>query len=131
MNTLPGVIQKISTQGQFALMDIDVSGTMFKCIMTETPDSSFLAIGKSVQVLFKETEVVIALPGDHPISLQNKLSCRITEIEKGSLLCRLTLDFMGHRVISIVTRAAAEQLHLKPQDQILAMIKTNEVILSE
>ncbi|MDH3649193.1 MAG: TOBE domain-containing protein [Saprospiraceae bacterium] len=131
MNALPGIIKAISVQGQFALMDVDVDGTMLKCIMIESPDSNFLAVGKSVQVLFKETEVVIGHAGTHGISLQNKISCRIDTMDTGNLLCRLSLHFEKHKIVSVVTRSAVEQLRLREGDEVLAMIKTNEVLLSE
>ena len=103
-----------------------------KSIVIETPAScSYLAKGKSVNVLFKETEVVIGKGNNLAISLQNRLTCTIKHIEKGVLLTKLTLATQNTEIFSIITTDAVTQLDLKVGEQVVAMVKTNEVMLSE
>ena len=132
MNTLPAEITSVKVHGNLSLVELKLEGTNFKSIVIETPaTASYLKKGNTINVLFKETEVVIGKGNNRAISLRNLLVCTITNIEKGVLLCRLSLKFKAHSIVSIITTNAVEQLDLKEGEQITAMIKTNEIMLSE
>lgn len=131
MNTLAGKIKSVKTDGHLSLVEISINDDVFKSILIETPDSvSFLRVGEPINVLFKETEVSIAKDLAGLISLQNKMDCTITNIEKGTLLSKIILDYKGSTVISVITTGAVEQLELKMGDNVRALIKTNEVIIA-
>ena len=132
MNTLPAEIISVKVHGNLSLVELQLEGTNFKSIVIETPaTASYLKKGNTINVLFKETEVIIGKGNNQAISLRNLLVCTITNIEKGVLLCRLSLMFKGHSIVSIITTNAVEQLDLKEGEQITAMIKTNEIMLLE
>lgn len=131
MNSLTGKIIKIKSDDHFSIVEMDVEGVSLKSIIIETPETvPFLKIDSHVKIMFKETEVSIAKNFSGKISLQNKLPCKIKEIERGTLLSKLILDCRGNKIISIITTAAVEQLELIQNDEVLALIKTNEVILA-
>ncbi len=132
MNILTGKISKVSVNGNLTLLDIDVAGENFKAILIENPDKvEFLREGKEVSVMFKETEVVIGKKVEHAISLRNRLLCTIKSITKGPLLSKLRLEHMAGEIGSIITSNAVESLQLVEGEEIWAMIKTNEVTISE
>lgn len=131
MNSLKGKIIKIKSDEHFSIVEMEVGGVSLKSIIIEIPESvPFLKIDSLVKILFKETEVSIAKNFSGKISLQNKLPCKIKEIERGKLLSKLILDCKGNKIISIITTAAVEQLELNQNEEVLALIKTNEVILA-
>ena len=131
MNVLPGIIKEITSEGNLALVKVAVLDTVFKSIVVENPHTPhYLKTGHQVNMLFKETEVIIGLPGTEGISLQNRMLCQIKEINKGKLLSDLLLSFNHHLLHAIITSHAVEQLKLRPQDQVTALIKTNEMMLS-
>ncbi|MDN5213988.1 TOBE domain-containing protein [Fulvivirgaceae bacterium BMA12] len=131
MNVLPGTIKEIITEGDLSLVKVEVLDTTFKSIVVENPQTShYLKIGHQVNLLFKETEVVIGLPDADHISLQNRMLCEIQHINKGKLLSDLSLSFKQHTLNAVITSHAVEQLKLQPQDQVVALIKTNEIMLS-
>jgi len=132
MNILPGNIIEITTENEISLVKIDAGGLIFTSIVIDTPEGSdYLKIGHPVRLLFKETEVMIAVTSPLAISVQNRIECSIREITTGRLLCDLGLDIGDNRHIrSIITRNACEQLSLRPGDKVTALIKTNEVTLS-
>ena len=131
MNSLPGKITDISSEGGISLIKIDVQNTEFKSIVVETPQTSgYLKRGRHIKLLFKETEVIIAHPEVHHLSLQNKMLCEILSINNGKLLSELLLAFGEFRITAIITSHAVDQLDLQTGNEVLAFVKTNEVMLS-
>lgn len=137
MNVLPGEITEIVTEDGISLVKIRLETLLFTSIVLDIPATSpYLATGHSVSLLFKETEVIIAKPSPLAISVRNRIECSIKKIRAGKILSELTLVFTGaisgreYEIRSIITRNACEELELKENDKIIALIKTNEVSLS-
>jgi molybdate transport system regulatory protein len=131
MNVLPGEIMEIITEDEISLVKIKMDDQVFSSIVLDTPATCpYLKTGNPVKLLFSESEVIIARTFPLAISVQNKIGCRITSIKSGKILCELTLDIDGRQIRSIITRNACEQLNLRENDTITALVKTNEVSLS-
>ncbi|MEM7368654.1 MAG: TOBE domain-containing protein [Bacteroidota bacterium] len=131
MNTLSGTIIQTEQQGQLMLVHVQLGTHLLKSIVIETPTSApYLAVNQKVQLLFKETEVIIAKGPEKAISLQNRLNCSIIGIDKGRLLSRLLLACGPDRLASVITSHAVDQLGLEIGDPVCAMIKTNELMLA-
>ena len=132
MNSLKGEIEQIDISGNLSLVGIKVGECQFKSIVVETPETvDYLKVGGAVDVLFKETEVIIGIGENMQISLRNKMISTITAIEKGKLLAKLVLQTNAGKVISIITSNAVEKLNLKEGTQVMAMVKTNEILLAK
>ena len=127
MNKLTGEITTVETEQNLALVRVKASGYGFYALMPAPPQ--WLKPGAKVNILFKETEVIIAIP---PIntSVRNQLPCEIAKIKTGAILCELTLNIENETITSIITRAACEALDLKEKMPVLALIKTNEISLT-
>ena len=131
MNLLEGKISEIKTEGSLSLVKVMVQNCPITSIVIDTPESAgYLAIGNSVKILFKETEVVLAKAFSGTISLQNKLDCSVHSFEKGELLCKIILKFQNTTIASVITRNAFDQLEIQENDLVQAMIKTNEISLA-
>ena len=63
------------------------------------------------------------------ISARNKLQGRVSSIKSGEAMCLVTLDAQGTKVVAAVTNQGVEELNLKPNDQVTAVIKSTEVML--
>lgn len=133
MNSLKGHIKEVQVNGSLSLVTIALSDEIFfKAIIIETPETaSYLSDGHLVKVLFKETEVVIGRDIKHLISLQNQIRGKIKRIERGSLLSNIIINTPAGDISSIITTNAADQLSLKEELTVYAMVKTNEIMLSE
>lgn len=130
MNIIKGVIDKITVRDSLSLVGIKVKDIHLTAIVIDTPETdSHLLIGKAINAIFKETEVIIGKGNNHSISLQNKIEGRIISIESGDLLSRLRLDTVAGEIISVITTNAVNQLKLEENSQVMAMIKTNEIML--
>lgn len=131
MNILPGTVQDIQTHGNLTLVKVNVSELVFTTIIIETPETvGYLKESAKIKVMFKETEVIIGR-NEPVISLQNRIPARITDINQGQLLSQITLQYRDYTIGSIITSNAVEQLKLSTGDEVVAMIKTNEIMLSE
>lgn len=131
MNTLLGNITEINTEGSLSLVRIKVQHTVLTSIVIDTPETAdYLETGNEIKIHFKETEVILAKKITGIISLQNKIDCTVDSFEKGKLLCKINLIFGNYKMVSVITRTAFDQLGIQEKDEITAMIKTNEISLS-
>ena len=131
MNRLPATIESIKVHADLSLVRLDVHGIIFHSIVIDTPESSpLLREGNKINILFKETETAIARNKDLKISLQNRLTCIVKSIDKGELLARIHLRFEDHRIISVVTARAVDQLDLREGEEAVIFVKTNEIMLA-
>lgn len=132
MNLLRGRILEIQSDGHISLVDVAIAGDTFTAILLESPQSApYLAIGKEVKVLFKETEVSLAKELSGRISLRNCIQARVVQIRDGVILSEVVLDYGGKVLSSIITSRAVKRLDLGEGDQVSALIKANEVSLME
>ncbi|MBS1605866.1 MAG: hypothetical protein JST42_24625 [Bacteroidetes bacterium] len=115
MNTLHGEITNIRTEQSISLVKVLAEGQLFHSLVLDAPDSSpWLKEGAPIRVLFKETEVMIALPpvplsADNAtsplrISVRNQLPCHISAITRGAILCELTLSLTPPSIGSSASR---------------------------
>ena len=133
MNSLKGHIKEVQVNGSLSLVTVVLSDQiLFKAIIIETPETAaYLTAGHLVKVLFKETEVIIGKDIKHLISLQNQLRGVIIRIERGLLLSNILINTPVGDISSILTTNAVDQLGLEEELTVCAMVKTNEIMLSE
>lgn len=132
MNILTGQISSIETKDSLSLVKILVGATTLTTIIIDTPVSApFLKVGTTVKALFKETEVVVGLDEQHAISIQNRLPGTIKDITYGDLLTKVSIQTETNSITAIITTQAVKELALTDGLSIQAMIKTNEIMLSE
>ena len=130
MNKLQGKIMNIESSEHISIVDIDVKGDLFSTVIIETPETAdYLRIGEEVFMLFKETEVSIGKALSGNLSLRNRLKSKIRTIEKGTVLTKITLDYKGKDIISVITTRSTNKLDLKVGDEVQGLVKANEVII--
>jgi len=132
MNILEGEIISVQTNGTLSVVRINIGESEFTSIVIETPKSApYLAIGKKIRVLFKETEVVIARGSVKDICIQNQLPGRILQIENGELLSKLLIETGAGSLGAILLTESIRMMDLALGDEITAMIKATETMLAE
>jgi molybdate transport system regulatory protein len=128
MNNLPGTIRQVETAGGIALIEVEVNGHLFTALMAGTVDSTWTA-GTPVVLQFKETEVSLAKNLSGLLSMRNRFSATVTAIERGQILTRVSLDFLGRSLQSIITTRSSHTLSLAVGDQVEGLVKSNEMSL--
>ncbi len=130
MNRLPGRIAAIESNGHLSLVDVEVDGHLFTATLLETPENApYLRVGTAVTLLFKETEVSLAKDLSGLISLRNRFPVSVVSINNGQIMSEVALSYGAHPLSSIITSRAVARLHLKPSDQVEALVKANEISL--
>jgi molybdopterin-binding protein len=66
------------------------------------------------------------------LSARNQLRGRITSVRLGAVMAEIAVDVgAGNTLVSAITRASAEALHLAVGDEVTAVIKSTEVIIAK
>ncbi|MEQ9426191.1 MAG: TOBE domain-containing protein [Cyclobacteriaceae bacterium] len=131
MNIVKGEISDLTVNENLTLVQVKAGDILLNAIVIDTPASaSYLKVGQKVNALFKETEVIIGTDQDLRISLQNRIPGIIENINDGQLLSKVTVKTSLGSVKSIITANAVKELELLPGKKVMALIKTNEIMLS-
>jgi len=132
MNKLKGIIISVEVCDSLSLVTVQCEDAFFSVIIIETPQTvDYLIKNKAINILFKETEVILASDETHKISIENVFPCKITDIKKGKLLSSIRLLYYENELTSIITSQSLEKLKLEPGMKITAMVKTNEIMLAQ
>lgn len=130
MNTLRGAIVSVETSGHVSLVEVDVKGDVFSALVLETVQTApYLHDGNEITILFKETEVAISKGMPGAISIRNIFTCRISGIDVGEILSDIELDCKGTSVHSIITTKSVKKLDLHVGDEVVGLVKSNEIML--
>ncbi|WP_304196298.1 molybdopterin-binding protein [Flavobacterium alvei] len=130
MNILTGIITQIQQSGAILLVDVDVNGQNFSALLIESvtrPD--WLQKSKTIDLVFKETEVSLAKDLSGQISLRNRMQCKVIQVERGELLSKITMQFQQQIISSAITTRAVDSLQIAVGDSVEAMVKSNEISL--
>ena len=132
MNIFNGNIEAINVNGELSIVTIKVDNTSFTAIVIDTPMTApYLVKGNPIKVIFKETEVIIGVGSMEGISLRNKLLGKVVAIESDNLLSKLDIQTDVGEITSIITSNSVKRLKIEIGTEVCAMIKTNELLLSE
>ena len=128
MNTLRGTIISIKHEDSLMLVFIDIKGQIFSSLILANDNDKWIEVGSNVDVLFKETEVMIATK-ESLVSARNSFVSTIKDIGNGKLLSSVTFDFNGSEINAIVTKDAINDLKCNIGNDFRWFVKTNEVII--
>ncbi len=65
-------------------------------------------------------------------SARNQLQARVKSVTLGAIMAEVVLQLGdGQELVSAITRASAEHLRLKAGDEVIALIKSTEVIVGK
>ena len=131
MNTFKGVISEIKSTRELSIIYVHVGTDTFKSIIINNSNHDpGLVKGQDIKVMFKESEVFLGKGWKHKISLQNQLFGKVSKIKQGEIIAEVTIETEIGTIVSIITMDAVNNLKLSQQDEVTAMIKTNEILLS-
>jgi len=128
MNRLPGTINAIDMHGSIALVETNVGEHCFTATLIGAGEEvAAWHAGMPVTLLFKETEVSLAKNLSGLISMRNRMMSTITAIDRGKLLTKVSLDFHGHAIESVITTRSSHALDLAVGDVVEGLVKANEM----
>ena len=65
------------------------------------------------------------------ISARNKLSGSVTSVKLGGVMAEVVVAVGDNEIVSVVTRASAEELGLAEGDSVTVIVKSTEVMLAK
>ncbi|MCH5336609.1 MAG: molybdenum-pterin-binding protein [Campylobacter sp.] len=128
MNVLRGEVVELLNEGDIVIVKIRIKGRIFSVLMLGITSLSDLKIGKEVDLLFKEHELVF-MSLTSKTSIENTFEAKISGLKKGKLLWNVEFDFEGLKLHSIITALRGEELGLCENDSWLCCIKANDITL--
>lgn len=65
-------------------------------------------------------------------SARNQLQAKVKSVTLGSIMAEIILELAdGQELVSAITRTSAENLQIKAGDDVIALIKSTEVIIGK
>jgi molybdopterin-binding protein len=68
-------------------------------------------------------------PPGHPTSARNRLEGIVTKVERDGVVAQVEIQAGPFRLVSLMTREAADELHLQPGSVAVAVVKATTVVV--
>ena len=111
---------------------LDSGETLSATITLASEKELDLKVGKEAYFIFKAPSVIIAKKDANAMKLsaRNQLSGKISEIKTGAVNSEILVNIGGEQVISaIITNQSASDMALSVGDEVIAIIKANNMII--
>ncbi len=129
MNTIKACVTKIEGIDSVNLVSFDAQGESLVMMSLELNPS--LEIGSRVLLGIKATTVSVAKDKQTMLSISNQIPVRIESINNGELLSSIKLSFSDTIIESIITKNSVLRMDLKPQDELIALVKASDLSIVE
>jgi len=63
------------------------------------------------------------------LSARNRLRGRVSDMRVEGLMAEVVIQFGDQEIVSLITRTSAERMHLKVGSEVIAVIKSTEVMI--
>ncbi len=65
------------------------------------------------------------------LSARNQLRGKVKSVQLGEIMAEVVIDIGAGEIVSEITRGSVTRLGLKPGDEVVAIIKSTEVIIGK
>ncbi|WP_297455524.1 TOBE domain-containing protein [Persephonella sp.] len=133
MNKISGEIVEISSSENISLIAVNTGSRILYSLVVETPETAkYLKIGEKIYLLVKETEIALAKDMQScQTSFLNQINCTVEKIISGKVLSKIVLNCETCQLKSILPSKAIKQMSLKENENVVALIKANEITIME
>jgi molybdopterin-binding protein len=128
MNRIRGIIHAVQSDGHLTFVDVIAGGDLFTSLVIDTADER-LRKGNAVNLLFKESDTSLALFERVPISCCNRWAGPVVAMVPGNVVTRVTIDYHGIPVSSIVLTKAVQSLAIHVGLMVLCFVKSSSLII--
>jgi molybdopterin-binding protein len=135
MSQLIATIEKLESVDNLNIVTFVCNDQRLKMMSLDLNDT--VQIGKSVVLGCKPTSVALAKPTinyqefSEMLSYANQLRVSIVSMDVGKLLSSLKLNFGEFVLEAIITTVSLKRMKLNEKDEVLALIKANELSIQE
>jgi len=135
MSKLIATVKNIESVDDLNIVTFICNNETLKMMSLDLNDT--IQIGKRVILVCKPTSVALAKPTidnkafSEMLSYANQIKVKISSMDVGLLLSSVKLQFGDFSLESIITSASVERMKLNENDELLALIKANELSIQE
>lgn len=133
-NQIQGRVESIGLGAVNAQVNLKLKSgyTLVSVITREAVDNLGLKVGDSATAIFKSSTVMLAVPDEMKLSARNKIGGVISRITTGEVNAEVVIDIGEHDVlVAVITANALKELQLAEGKDVLAIIKSNDVMLGK
>ncbi|MBL7473236.1 TOBE domain-containing protein [Robertkochia sediminum] len=132
MNSLKGHITGMQSEGSLTMVHVDLEGNLpLEVMVIDTPETvNYLRNGREIEVLFKETELILSREAIPNISVHNRIPCRVYRLEEGKILTRIYLNSEAGPMTALLPTTALSTMQLTEGTALTALVKFNEIMLA-
>ncbi|MCK9454137.1 TOBE domain-containing protein [Sulfurimonas sp.] len=130
MSGLTAIVKDVQKHDSLHIVKFDCEGQVLSMMSLELEKT--IQKGLKVKLSMKPTHVAIAKNLQGELSYSNQLQATIVKLENGVLLSSLSLKLDSGSVIeSIITKESSNRMNLQVGEQVLVLIKANEIFIKE
>ncbi len=135
MSKLIATVKDIESVDELNIVTFICNNETLKMMSLDLNDS--IQIGKRVVLACKPTSVALAKPKmdnkefSEMLSYANQIKVKIASMDVGVLLSSIKLQFGDVSLEAIITSASVQKMKLNEKDELLALIKANELSIQE
>ncbi len=135
MSKLIATVKNIESVDELNIVTFICNDETLKMMSLDLNDT--VQIGKRVVLACKPTSVALAKPTmddnefSEMLSYANQIKVKIFSMDVGVLLSSVKLQFGDFVLESIITSASVQRMDLNKNDELLALIKANELSIQE
>ena len=129
MNSIKTQITSISTLNNLNIIESKTHNDTLTMMSLDLPES--LKKDSLVKLAIKPTNIMLAKEKIGAFSCENRLEAKIINIEKGELLCSVTVEYLQSTLEAIITLNAANSMQLKVNEDITLLIKASDIYIKE
>ncbi len=135
MSQLIATIENIESVDNLNIVTFICNDKTLKMMSLDLNDT--IQIGKRVVLVCKPTSVALAKPTmddkafSEMLSYANQIKVKIASMDVGLLLSSIKLQFGDFSLEAIITSASVQRMKLNENDELLALIKANELSIQE
>ncbi len=129
MSLINAVITQIETVDSLNIVHFDFAGSELQMMSLDL--SKEMQVGSKVILSVKPFHITIVKDFYGDISYSNKLQAVVRSCENGELLSSVKVIVNGVGLESIITKELALEMELKLGDNIIVMIKANDLSIQE
>lgn len=132
-NQISGKVELINTTNVSAQVHIKLKSeyTIVSVITNSAIKDLDLKVGDDAIAIFKSNTVLLATK-DISISAQNKLSGKITKINKESINSEVIIDIgNGEKIATVITTNSIDELKLDINSEVIAIIKSSDIMIGK
>ena len=135
MSKLIATVKNIESVDELNIVTFICNDETLKMMSLDLDET--IQIGKRVVLVCKPTSVALAKPTidnkafSEILSYANQIKVKISSMDVGLLLSSIKLQFGDFSLESIITSSSVQKMNLNEKDELLALIKANELSIQE